>query len=973
MSSPELPVAVRLHQGGAPERAEPIYRAVLAANPADADAWHLLGVAALQQGRCAEAVEHFNKAIGLRPDAAAAYRHLGVACKRLGRWLQAEDSYRRAIALEPDSAEGHYNLGRLLHDLARRAEAVAAYRRAAELKPAHAEALTSLGQALREDGRPGEAEAALREALRAKPALAEAHTNLGNVLLDRGDKAGALASYAQAVVFNPGLAEAHHNLGCLLLDQGQAPEALGRLRESVRLRPDFPAAHASLGQAHKHLGQWAEAEAAFRRACDLNPRAAGSRAALAEACQRVGKLDDAAAALAEAVRLDPAQADWHRRLGDVLRQLGRPVEAGDSFRRALDLRPGCTATLVNFGMLHLDGGRPDEARACFEEAVRLNPGLAEAHNNLGTVLFQQGKVAEARARIEEALRLNPALAVAHSNLGRLLLNDGGDVGRARGCFEEALRHDPGLVSAHYNRGLLLSQVPRTLGEAAECFRRAAELDPRNAAVHEALAISLADEGQWAEGLEAFARADALAPSDARKFRALRTLPVIPQSVEEIREARRRLFDGVARLLGEDLGHINLLPLGVLDFYLAYHGHNDRAFRADLARLYLKVCPDLAYVAAHCRPGAPRSAAGRVKVGFVSTHLRDHTIGRLNAGLIRGLDRGRFEVTVVRRHRQDGDLAGRIDASADRVLVVPEPGSLESTREAVAALELDVLFYPDVGMEPWTYLLGFARLAPVQCVTWGHPMTTGLPAMDYFVSSERLELPGAEGHYTERLVRLPELAVVYDRPRPPAPARGRADFGLPADAHLYGCLQTLFKFHPEFDAVLAGVLRRDPAGLVLLIQGNHARWTELLLRRFGRTMPDVIDRVRVLPPQAHSDFLALTAACDVMLDPLHFGGGNTTYEALACGVPVVTLPSPFLRGRITAALYQQMGLTECVAADPSDYVEKAVRLGADAGYRAHVQERIRQASPVLFENPAGVRALEAFFLRAVAEARGGRGR
>src|SRR5262249_51239908 len=150
-----------------------------------------------------------------------------------------------------------------------------------------------------------------------------------------------------------------------------------------------------------------------------------------------------------------------------------------------------------------------------------------------------------------------------------------------------------------------------------------------------------------------------------------------------------------------------------------------------------------------------------------------------------------------------------------------------------------------------------------CASWGHPVTTGLPTMDYFLSSVDLEPPGSESHFTEKLVRLPRLGVVYERPALPPARKGREAFGLPPRAHLYGCPQTLFKFHPEFDALLGEILRRDPEGLLVLIEGKYAHWNELLMGRFRRSMPDVIDRVRILQRQGRDDFLQLLAVCDVL--------------------------------------------------------------------------------------------------------------
>ena len=125
-------------------------------------------------------------------------------------------------------------------------------------------------------------------------------------------------------------------------------------------------------------------------------------------------------------------------------------------------------------------------------------------------------------------------------------------------------------------------------------------------------------------------------------------------------------------------------------------------------------------------------------------------------------------------------------------------------------------YPDIGMEPFTYFLAFARLAPVQCVTWGHPLTTGLDTIDWFLSGESLETEEADAHYTERLVRLRGLPTYYRKPQVAGPAKSRAELGLPESGSLYACPQTLFKFHPEFDRLLAAILQTDRRGHLAMI-------------------------------------------------------------------------------------------------------------------------------------------------------------
>jgi predicted O-linked N-acetylglucosamine transferase (SPINDLY family) len=433
------------------------------------------------------------------------------------------------------------------------------------------------------------------------------------------------------------------------------------------------------------------------------------------------------------------------------------------------------------------------------------------------------------------------------------------------------------------------------------------------------------------------------------------LPHVYGSAEDMAAWRGRIETEVRRLAEEDvtldLGRHLAVPL----FLSAYHGVNDVELHRALTSRYVPP-PD--------PPLAPRPPVGgrKIRVGFISTYFRDHTIGRLAQGVIAQLDRREFEVIVFGVRAKPNDVTADIAGHADRYLeLAPDPASW---RQSVREQNLDVLYYTDLGMEPLTYTLAFSRLAPVQCTTWGHPDTTAIPTIDYFISGEELDTPDAQRHYTEKLVRLPLPAVYYHRPQRPAAVKARADFGFADGDHLYGCPQTLYKFHPDFDAILAGVLRADPRGRLVLIRGQSPVMDDVLLTRFRRTMPDVIDRVHFVPRQDRAGYLSLCAAFDVMLDTIHFGGGNTSYEAFALGVPVVTLPSAFLRGRITYAQYRMMGIEDPIVATPEEYVAKAVQLGTDPDRRAAASEMILAANDVLFENAEAVRGLEDFFRRVV---------
>jgi predicted O-linked N-acetylglucosamine transferase (SPINDLY family) len=343
------------------------------------------------------------------------------------------------------------------------------------------------------------------------------------------------------------------------------------------------------------------------------------------------------------------------------------------------------------------------------------------------------------------------------------------------------------------------------------------------------------------------------------------------------------------------------------------------------------------------------------VGFLSSFFRLHSIGKLFGRLISGLDRTEFHVTLFSVGQHDDDLGRELAQSADRYIVLTP--QLASARRAIVQNSVDVLVFTDIGMDSTTYSLAFSRLAPVQCTTWGHPDTTGLATIDYFISGDEFETPEADEHYTERLIRLPGLTFSFDQEPLPQERLGRQFFGLESGSRVYVCPQSIVKFHPAFDAAIAGVLRRDPGGRVVLLEPLYPQLVDRLMTRFRRTMRDVSDRIQFVRRLEHHEFMNLLLASDVLLDPFPFGGGVSSLEALAMGLPLVTLPTEFLRGRFTQAFCRRMGLNQCIVQNVPQYIDTAVRLATDHDLRAAVRRTIRDNQARLFADDSAIRAWE----------------
>jgi predicted O-linked N-acetylglucosamine transferase (SPINDLY family) len=330
-------------------------------------------------------------------------------------------------------------------------------------------------------------------------------------------------------------------------------------------------------------------------------------------------------------------------------------------------------------------------------------------------------------------------------------------------------------------------------------------------------------------------------------------------------------------------------------------------------------------------------------------------------LIQKLSKEKFSLILFRFPGQEDHLSRSMHAAADEVVTLPR--DIRSAREKIAQKRLDVLFYPELGMDALTYFIAFSRLAPVQCKR-GFQITMGIPNIDYFVSSDAAEPADAQEYYSETLVRLKGSGYYYYRPEKPKRMPDRELFGLPEGRTLYVCPQSLFKLHPDFDPVLSALLKKDSNGIIVLLEGLHPQWKAFLMKRFERTIPDAHARILFIPRQTRETFLNLYLLADAVIDTTHFSGGHTTLECFAWGIPVVTWPSTMLPGRLTYGFYKQMGVLDCVAWDQSSYVSMAHRLAHDLPWRDSVGRKILEKSPVLFENIDDVVEMETFFENAL---------
>ncbi len=627
--------------------------------------------------------------------------------------------------------------------------------------------------------------------------------------------------------------------------------------------------------------------------------------------------------------------------------------------------------------LYYQSGRLAEAQGqdslaikSYTQAVALNSQLAPAHYQLGFLHDKHNNFGLSISAFGRYLQLRPKTRSSKVYMQlALVFSRFKHEGTAVQFYLKALEHENVDPLVYF----LLAQTLDQLGDLDLALKSLMTLGELYNARLDLLALMmgylLERQGEYQTALNCYDEAIERNPHQILwQLKRDLTYPLIPDSHAEIEAVRVRMEQGLDRVL-ERLQHQPIQIARNQFFYLtmmhgnavytSYHHYSPLQLRTQLAQVTERVMPKpLAF------EPAPLAQDQRIHLGIFSAD-KSLALTYVYAGaMAEGLDPARFRVTVFSTSPEITLLfkpESKYHFSQPHVSWRLISDNIYEALKQIRASHLQAMFFTEPGWDFRQYMLAMFRVAPVQCTSWMNPGTTGLKQMDYYLSAEAMEVPGAESHYIEKLERwssFPSSVPAVSFPEPVA----RSEFGLADSDHLYLCLQNLLKLHPDFDQLLAGILRADPQGQIILLSGKGERLAQKMTQRFQRHMPELMDRIWVFPELDNVQFLNLLQVGDVMLDPLYYGGGTTTYQALAWGIPLVTLPTERMVGQITAALCRRLDYAEGIVDSPEAYIETAVALACDPERRMVIQERLRTNAHRIFEDPQASVCLAEFLER-----------
>ena len=738
----------------------------------------------------------------------------------------------------------------------------------------------------------------------------------------------------------------YHGCGMHALSENQLISAIAYLQESLRLRNGSTSSgpESTLVQTYGHLGQayyriqaYAAAEQMYLQALTRFPESQVCWLALARVQVQAQKLDLATNSYLEVLTLNPTHLDALWELGFLEYEQRHWPEALTWFETLTQILPENRNMNVQLGRA-----------VCYHEMGYLN--VAEE-------LYHSISIRDNDLDMDRTIALN---------LGALAQLRG-DCPLAMTYYHHVLDTSPDHLQALNNLGACLLAL-FDFQEGVKVLTRVLTLAPESSPhAYINLARHWMEEGKMEMAKALFAKAYSLSRGthDGLRIRqALLLPPILPASSHDIQACRNQLDKDLDVLLADKTLQVRN-PLEEIErpaFYLVYHGgKDDLAFQQKIAQLELQAAPSVAYLAPEL---GLLGSKEKQRIGFVSKFfVPDHPHGMLLQGILEHLDRKLFQVVVFAIPNPGHDsLAPEIVKHADEIHVLSL--HLHEAQVRIAHSAVQVLIYSDLMSEPLSHYLAYARLAPVQVCFWGNPITSGNPMIDYFISSTDLEdLELAHNHYSEQLVLLEGMGIYYKAFPLPTPGNiqqfrntGRLHYGFKLQDLLYLCAQSLFKLHPEFDNVLIELLVKMPKAQLILLQGRRKQWTidfqrRLFLKIDGNTKcHDCLDRIHFVPRvPGQAAYLKLLSIADVILHPFPFGGSKTSSDALALGLPVVTLVNQALRGRMAYALAKRMNVLDCVTYSRAEYLEVSIALGTTPALRQMVQRKLLDRRHLMFQD------------------------
>jgi protein O-GlcNAc transferase len=706
-----------------------------------------------------------------------------------------------------------------------------------------------------------------------------------------GRLAEARAIYASALREAPQHVEILRHWGTLEMQMGQPVPAAQMLSQALALKPDVPEIYYEMGSALAMLGRMEEAIAHFSEAVRRKPRYPEAFIGLGRLALMQNLAEVAESHFAKAAAQKPDNGEALYGLGLAQLSQKKSLEAERNLLKAAKQAPKHPALRYNLAKAQRDCGKLPEAVASYREAAKLDPGNADIFNNLGTVLKDLGRYEEAATALRQALALRPNWPEAHYNLG-LVLKTEGLLDEAGQAFAEAIKLKPNFPDAISTLGNVHKEKG-DLDKSIELYQQSLTLAPDYAEAHCNLGVALASQGHVESAIHSLLQAKAVDPGNS--------------------ETHRRLINTV-------LYSSKISEADRFGYHTEYAGY----FINSLPIKLKNISPE------------PNR---KLRLGFVSSDFRSHSVARNFLPFIKAHDRKQFDVYFYAEVKNVDSATIQFKELANGWRFTCGLSD-QAVAEMIASDRIDILVFLAGHFDENRPSISLFRPAPIQ-ISFHDPATSGLPAMDYIIADPVLIPRNSSERFVERPLKLPS----YYLHSPIAAAPEIEDLPALRNGYVtFGAFHNPAKLNDEVLELWGRVLAAIPNSRLRLKYKNWFASNELINRVHRHVCNSKISRDRIDLVVDFSDInvhLSQYKDVDISLDSFPFCGSTASFESLWMGVPPITLLGEFMVGRWTASILRSLKLDNFVARSPDEFVGIAQTLAKDLDGLAQLRKGLRE--------------------------------
>jgi predicted O-linked N-acetylglucosamine transferase (SPINDLY family) len=791
----------------------------------------------------------------------------------------------------------------------------------------------------------------------------------------KGDVDLAEQRYRQVIGLRPEVADAWHLLGVAHLKRGQAAEAADMIGRAIAIDPKPQQFYTNYGAALFHAGRRDEAEQVYREAVRRDPRDIEIYKNLSVLLECQSRTDDALACLKEGAQTNPGAARIHQLLGHLYLKHDRLEEAAEAFRKSLAIDPMQDALASDLGYVLGKLGRHKEVIEALMPAYRRGTAMADLCNNLGNSLRMLRRLDEAEEILKKAIALDSTRWQFESNLGGVYFQKG-RVHESLDIFERLYRDHPDEVTLIVDLGTSYVRTGRS-ELAIPMLKRAVEKEPKNIDAWNALGVAYCALHRYQESEDAYRQALQVSPSNfnlhdnlsatlkaANRYDEANMAAHVAISLPEYNAGRFlgpfQIFHNTCDYEGvRQLGDVEALceqvvPLALTGaiFDMMVHAATPDSTRR-LVALHRKWGKAIEEQVAQkpLPPLVPHPKRSKLRIGLLSSDLRNHAVGRHLMPLLRNYDRGRIEIYGYTPWDYPNDPVQRDITGLIEGFRPLTNKRVREVAEFIRRDEVDVLFDFNghtLGsrMEAMAY-----RAAPIQIAWLGYPFTSGLKDVDYFLLDDRLR-PTSDDLILEKPLIMPESWVTFSE----YPEAWITD-KLPLEVNnfvTFGTLNNPYKYTPQTIEAWARVMMGVPNSRMIFIRPEvKSRVVCLHIAQEFARHGVAAERLYFLDNNTQGiHYLACYNQLDITLDTFPVTGGTTTCDASWMGVPVVTLVGDGIHQRVSYAILDRLGLGELCAKTVDDYVEKAIALANSPDDLRFLRQNMRESvrSSIFYDGP-----------------------